>query len=52
MVVVGLDRISTLITDDGATKEELEVFKAAGITVVTVSADTQIDAAGPASTRI
>ncbi len=34
MIVTGLDRISTLVTDDGARPEELEVFKAAGIKVI------------------
>lgn len=34
MVVVGLDRISTLITDDGATDNELSVFRSAGIEVI------------------
>src|SRR5262245_33122664 len=35
MVVAPLERISTLITDDGANEEELELFRAAGITVIT-----------------
>jgi DeoR family ulaG and ulaABCDEF operon transcriptional repressor len=34
MIVTGLDRISTIITDDGARPEELEAFKAAGIKVL------------------
>ena len=34
MIVTGLDRISTVITDDGARPEELEAFKAAGIKVI------------------
>jgi DeoR family transcriptional regulator, ulaG and ulaABCDEF operon transcriptional repressor len=34
MIVAGLDRISTLVTDEGARAEDLEVFKAAGITVI------------------
>jgi len=34
MIVAGLDRIHTLVTDDGAHAEELEVFKAAGIKVI------------------
>lgn len=34
MVVVGLDRIATLITDDGATEAELAVFREAGVKVI------------------
>jgi DeoR family transcriptional regulator, ulaG and ulaABCDEF operon transcriptional repressor len=34
MIVAGLNCISTLVTDDGARPEELEVFKAAGINVI------------------
>jgi DeoR family transcriptional regulator, ulaG and ulaABCDEF operon transcriptional repressor len=34
MIVTGLERISTLVTDNGATEEELEVFKTAGIKVI------------------
>lgn len=34
MIVAGLDSITTLITDNGAKPEELEVFKAAGIEVI------------------
>ena len=34
MIVAGLDRISVLVTDDGARPEELEVFRNAGIEVV------------------
>jgi DeoR family ulaG and ulaABCDEF operon transcriptional repressor len=34
MIVAGLDRINTIVTDDGAHPEELEVFRAAGITVI------------------
>ena len=37
MIVTGLERISTIITDDGAKPEELEVFKAAGIKVIVAS---------------
>jgi DeoR family ulaG and ulaABCDEF operon transcriptional repressor len=38
MVVAPLERISTLITDDGAKSEELEPFRAAGIKVIVVTA--------------
>lgn len=34
MIVAGVERIATLITDEGATAEELEPFKAAGINVI------------------
>jgi len=34
MVLAGLDRIHTLITDDGAREEDLQVFRAAGIEVI------------------
>ncbi|HEY5806349.1 MAG TPA: DeoR/GlpR family DNA-binding transcription regulator [Povalibacter sp.] len=34
MIVTGLDRISTIITDEGAREDELEVFRTAGIKVV------------------
>lgn len=36
MIVAGLDRISVLITDDGARPEELEVFRNANIEVIVV----------------
>lgn len=39
MIVARLERISTLITDDGATEQELEMFREAGIKVVMVKAD-------------
>jgi DeoR family ulaG and ulaABCDEF operon transcriptional repressor len=34
MIVTGLDRISTIVTDDGAQPEELEGFRSMGITVI------------------
>ena len=34
MIVAGLDRINTIVTDDGAKPEELEDFRAAGIKVI------------------
>ena len=37
MIVASLDRISVLVTDDGARAEELEVFRAAGIEVIVVA---------------
>jgi DeoR family transcriptional regulator, ulaG and ulaABCDEF operon transcriptional repressor len=36
LIVARLDCICTLITDDGATEEELGVFRAAGVKVITV----------------
>jgi DeoR family ulaG and ulaABCDEF operon transcriptional repressor len=41
MIVTGLDRISTIVTDDGAKPEELDVFKAAGIKVIVASVSSQ-----------
>lgn len=38
MVVTGLERIQTFITDTGATQEELEPLRNAGIRVITVDA--------------
>jgi DeoR family ulaG and ulaABCDEF operon transcriptional repressor len=46
MIVVGLSRISTLITDSGATEEELEPFRTAGIRVIQVY-DEASEAADP-----
>ena len=34
MIVAGLDRINTIVTDDGAKAEELEDFRSAGIKVI------------------
>jgi hypothetical protein len=34
MIVAGLDRINTIVTDDGAKTEELEDFRSAGIKVI------------------
>jgi len=34
MIVAGLDRINTIVTDDGAKPEELEEFQSAGIKVI------------------
>ncbi len=45
MIVVGLDRISVLITDEGARPEELEVFRSAGIRVVVAPVPDQEDLA-------
>ena len=42
MIVTGLDRISTIITDEGAREDELEVFRTAGIKVV-VATVTEAD---------
>lgn len=44
MIVTGLERISTLVTDDSARADELEVFRKAGIKVIVApvaEADTQ-----------
>jgi len=44
MIVAGLDRINTLVTDDGARPEELEAFQSAGIKVIVaqVAADDEL----------
>lgn len=39
MIVVGLERISTLVTDEGASDDELEIFRKVGIKVIVASAD-------------
>jgi DeoR family ulaG and ulaABCDEF operon transcriptional repressor len=41
MIVAGLERISTIITDDGARQEELEPFTAAGIRVIIANVSEQ-----------
>jgi hypothetical protein len=38
MIVAGLDRISVLITDDGATEDELQPFRSADIRVIQATA--------------
>ena len=43
MIVATLERISTLITDDRATEEELELFRKAGIAVITVKTEERDD---------
>ena len=43
MIVVGIERISTLITDQGATEEELEPFRRANIRVIQVAAPAEGD---------
>jgi hypothetical protein len=43
MIVAGIERISTLITDQEATEEELEPFRRANIRVIQVSAATEGD---------
>jgi DeoR family transcriptional regulator, ulaG and ulaABCDEF operon transcriptional repressor len=39
MIVAGLERVSTLITDEGATDEQLSLFRKAGIEVMTVKVE-------------
>ncbi len=41
MIVAKLERITTLITDDAAKEEELEVFRKAGIGVITVAVSAE-----------
>jgi hypothetical protein len=45
MIVAGIERISTLITDQGATEEELEPFRRANIRVIQVTAAAEGDQA-------
>jgi DeoR family transcriptional regulator, ulaG and ulaABCDEF operon transcriptional repressor len=52
LIVARLDCIDTIITDDGATDEELNVFRAAGVKVITVAVDTEeLVASGSAGAR-
>jgi len=48
IVVAGLDRVTSLVTDAGATDAELEPFRAAGVRVlrVAVEAGDRLDEAG------
>ena len=39
MIVAGLERISTLITDEGASEEELDIFRRTGINIITAVVD-------------
>ena len=43
MIVTSLDRVSTLVTDDGARPQELELFEAAGVKVIVVNVAAQDD---------
>jgi DeoR family ulaG and ulaABCDEF operon transcriptional repressor len=43
MIVAGVERISTLITDQGATEEELEPFRRANVRVIQVAALAEAD---------
>ena len=44
MVVAGLDRIASVITDDGAREDELEPLRAAGVEVIVARAIPEEDA--------
>ena len=46
MIVAGLDRISTLVTDSGATAKELELFRSRGIEVIQANVPAAQDTAG------
>jgi DeoR/GlpR family transcriptional regulator of sugar metabolism len=37
MIVAALDKVRTLVTDDGASAEELDTFRAAGVEVIVAS---------------
>jgi DeoR family ulaG and ulaABCDEF operon transcriptional repressor len=41
MIVVPLERVTTLVTDEGAEDEDLAVFRQAGIEVITATVETQ-----------
>ena len=43
MIVAGLDRINTIVTDDGAKAEELEDFRSAGIKVIVAKVTEEDD---------
>ncbi len=43
MIVAGLDRINTIVTDDGAKPEELEDFRNAGIKVIVAKVTPEDD---------
>ena len=45
MIVAKLERIATLITDEGAKRSELDVFRKAGIKVITVAVRAEDEAA-------
>lgn len=47
IIVAPLERVTTLVTDDGASEEELEVFRSAGVSVVraaTTGEDRRLEA--------
>lgn len=46
MVVAPLAQIATVITDSGATPEELDILRAAGIETVVVEADEAAETGG------
>ena len=45
MLVAGIERITTLVTDEGATDEELAVFRDAGVRVIVASAMSRAELA-------
>jgi DeoR family ulaG and ulaABCDEF operon transcriptional repressor len=51
MVVAPLERISTIITDDGASSEDLEPFRIAGIKVIVAKVRDEEEAPKTDSTR-
>ncbi len=51
MIVAPIERMSTLVTDAGASDEELEPFRRAGVRVITVDADAEDEDAGAAVDR-
>jgi DeoR/GlpR family transcriptional regulator of sugar metabolism len=49
MIVATLERISTLITDDRATDEELDLLRGAGVKVITVKVEERDE---PSSVKV
>jgi DeoR/GlpR family transcriptional regulator of sugar metabolism len=51
MIVAPLERISTIVTDDGVKDEDLELFRSAGIKVVKVAVQVEDEAAAGDDSR-
>jgi DeoR family ulaG and ulaABCDEF operon transcriptional repressor len=51
MIVAPLERISTIVTDDGVKDEDLELFRSAGIKVIKVAVQVEDEAAAGDDSR-
>jgi len=51
MIVAPLERISTIVTDDGVKEEDLELFRSAGIKVIKVAVQVEDEAAAGDDSR-